>query len=365
MMRLIITSQGKSFKYFLSAILALTIGFSLSPASLFAKSDWVEDERERINESETQNTVSQPALDNSGKPVLQGSASMTGSTPSRTNRPLTTLDLAKIEFNVNRFLQSAQTNVVVPPAAFRGWLEKTHPQYLSASAQFSNDAVVEVKGQWDDSSKTLRSLGIRHQVIKAKQLRDIPLNGTYVLVINCAGTVPKESLQAIRNFVIQGGYLLSTDWSLDNMLAKAFPGYVVWNGGKTPGTVVDATVLDHDPILLAGTNLQRSTWKLDKESQMVRVLKPNLVRVLAVSQRLSPIDPNNNINLEGTTPQTGVLAVEFAFGRGRILHLVGHFDNNSPSFRQNLIPDPTPEGISLRQIIATNFVIAGLMSHKK
>jgi hypothetical protein len=240
----------------------------------------------------------------------------------------------------------------VPPSVFRGWIEKTHPQFALSTSAMSRDKLIEVKGAWDDSARTLRSLGIPHTRIPARRLKDQPFEGTKVIIVNCAGDVPHESLQRIRDFVAQGGYLLTTDWALENLVQRAFPGYIEWNRGKTDGTVVDALVVDSDPILTAGT-VRRAGWKLDEGSQTVRVLNPNKVKVLVRSQQLAR---------NGDDPdRQGIVAVNFRFGRGQVLHLVGHFDNNSGLAFVNALPDPAPGiGISLRQAIASNFVVAGL-----
>ncbi len=83
----------------------------------------------------------------------------------------------------------------------------------------------------------------------------------------------------------------------------------------------------------------------------MRVLKPDVVKVLAVSRDLVSLDPDKQ----------GILAVAFSFGKGKVLHMVGHFDNNSLPIFPNRLPDPAPViGIGLRQALAANFVVAGL-----
>lgn len=242
---------------------------------------------------------------------------------------------------------SAQKNV--PPSVFRGWLEKTHPQFALYTSTMNPLNVLEVKGQWDEADRTMRAFGIRHTTIKRGRLTDIPLDDVKVLVVNCAGNVPQEAYQRVRDFVARGGFLISTDWTVHNLVEKAFPGYISWNGGKTENKVVDATVVDMDPALFAGT-VARSGWKVDDGSQTIRVLRPS-VRILARSRMLGKDDPDH----------MGILAVSFTFGRGQVLHLVGHFDNNAGLAFTNVLPDPNPVmGISLRQALAANFLISGL-----
>ncbi len=238
----------------------------------------------------------------------------------------------------------------VGPGVFRGWLEKTHSRFALATSTMDPMLVLEIKGQWDDADHTLRSFGIRHTTIKKGRLDDQPLDGVKVLVVNCAGNVPRGTFQKIRDFVARGGFLISTDWTVHNLVENAFPGYIAWNGGKTDSKVVDATVTYPDPRLFAGA-VQNSGWKLDDGSQTIRVLRPDVVRVLVRSRMLTGEDPD----------RLGILAVVFPFGRGQVLHLVGHFDNNANLAFTNLLPDPAPViGISLRQALACNFLVEGL-----
>ncbi len=238
----------------------------------------------------------------------------------------------------------------VAPHVFHDWLVKSHASFAAVLSQREPQAVVQVKGIWDNSDATLRAFGIPHQTIKAKELTDLSLNHTKVLVVNCPGNVPAATYQKVRDFVASGGYLLSTDWTLSNLVSRAFPGYLEWNGAKTSKLMVDAQVIDQDPGLFAGI-VSQAWWKMDEGSEVCTVMKPSVVRVLVASRILSEVDPDRR----------GVLAAYFQFGRGAVLHLVGHFDNNSALAFTNLLSDPAPGmGISLRQGLAANFVLAGL-----
>jgi hypothetical protein len=244
---------------------------------------------------------------------------------------------------------SAGTNVNTPGAVFRAWLEKTHPNFALTTSRIPNNQVIVARGAWDDSTKTLQKFGVPCTRIRAGQLDDYPLGSVKVLIIDCAGDVPRESFQRIRDFVSKGGYLLSTDWALDNMLQKTFPGYVEWNRKKNRRDMYDAEVTNPDPVLFKNA-VNNANWRLDKECHLLAVLKPDAVQVIVRSSGLAHEDGQ------------GILAVAWRFGRGEVLHLVGHFDNNPTAFRfGDNLPDPAPNiGISLRQAIAANFVVAGL-----
>lgn len=248
---------------------------------------------------------------------------------------------------------SAAVSKTVPPEIFKAWLDKAHPGVL-LSVNTSPGSVIAVKGRWDDSGRTLRALGIQYKRVGSGDLEDMSFDNVKVLIVDCAGTVPREALQRIRDFVARGGYLLSTDWALDNLVEKAFPGYIEYDRKKNSTAIYDAYVVNPEPVLFANA-VTNAHWKMDEASHLLRVLKPGSVRVLARSRRLEKEDPGGQ----------GVLAVTFPFGKGYVMHTVGHFDNNGFFKFTNSLPDPSPAiGISLRQALASNFVIAGLTGTK-
>jgi hypothetical protein len=204
-----------------------------------------------------------------------------------------------------------------------------------------------------NSSKTLRSLGIPFKQIRGGDLEDMALTNVKVMVVNCPGRVPRESLQKIRDFVARGGYLLSTDWSSDNLIEKAFPGYIQWDRHSNRDSVYDAELVSSDSPVFVRT-VSNATWKMDVDSHMIRKLRDD-VRVLAVSRQLASEDATCG----------GILAVLFPFGRGYVMHMVAHFDNNTILPFRNMLADPAPViGISLRQALAANFVVAGLTGER-
>ena len=241
----------------------------------------------------------------------------------------------------------------VKPEVFKAWLAKSNAVFSTGISSSSPASIVEVAGRWDHADKTLTSFGIPFSHIKSRDLSESILSGCKVLVINCAGEIRRDKLQLIRDFVSRGGYLLSTDWALDNMLSNTFPGTVVWNKAVNKIDIYDARYVSPDAVLARHT-VARSRWKLDESSHLVRILSDR-VRLLVASSQLALEDPDH----------LGALAVEFPFGRGYVLHMVGHFDNNAKIAIGNFLPDSSPDlGISLRQAIAANFIVAGLTGEK-
>ncbi len=272
------------------------------------------------------------------------SATVRSGAGQRTNRGL---DSMAAQFMRNApYLGQARTTTV-QPALFKAWLERAH---AGESTKFSKNTIVEVKGKWDDCGHILRNFGLPFTKITQNELPSTDLTGTKILTINCGCVLNQAAIVTVRKFVENGGYLLSTDWALDSCLQKAFPGYVEWNSNETEKGVVDAVVVDRDPILLAGVP-KVAHWQLEDKSQMVRVIKGRSVQVLARSRQLASQDQD----------RLGILALSFPFGQGRVLHLVGHFDNNANLSFNTALPDPAPIiGIGLRQAIAANFIMAAL-----
>ena len=243
---------------------------------------------------------------------------------------------------------------IVNPEVYKGWLQSTHPKFALSVNQYAPDAVIVVKGQWDNSTKTLKKLEIPHRRVSAREFNSLDLDKTRVVVVDCEGKLNQLGKQKLRSFVSRGGYLLSCDWDLDGFISSTFLNYIVWNKGVNRGLVYDATVVDADPVLFKNT-VTDAPWKMDSESHLIRILNKSKVRLLVQSRKLMSEDPD----------KLGALAVVFPFGRGYVLHMAGHFDNNSGVPIRHRLPDPAPViKISLRQVLATNFIVAGLTGER-
>mgnify|MGYP003858338873 CR=1 FL=1 len=283
---------------------------------------------------------------------LDGNAASAGNQQQQQRAPLT----GKIESLIDTPLQARKPqSESIPPQTFRAWLENAHPQFALSASSNPNNSVVVLKGQWDNSAKTLDKFQIPHVKMGGGKIEGFPLNETKVVIVDCAGNLPRSSHQKLREFVQRGGYLLSTDWALDNftgpiLVDRSQHEIIKWNKATNRRDVVDATVYDTDPVLFKNT-VTNAYWKLDQDSHLIRVLNRDAVRILATSTQLAADDPD----------RAGILAVVYPYGRGYVMHMTGHFDNNAKIAIGNFLPDPAPViKISLRQALAANFVVAGL-----
>jgi len=252
--------------------------------------------------------------------------------------------------NPGQAIQGGVHTERVPPEVYRAWLNDNHQRFALTTQTMGNGLVIDVAGRWDHADKTLDKFGINYTHIKTGDITPEVLAGAKVVIINCAGEVRRDRLQFIRDFVQRGGYLLTTDWALNNMVEQTFPGYIDWNKEANDHSIYTASFVSPDPVLAKGC-VRSAPWKLDAGAHLIGVRRRDLVRVLISSPDLAREDRDG----------MGVLACVFPFGKGYVLHMLGHFDNNAAIVFGNLLPDPAPGiKISLRQALAVNFVVAGL-----
>lgn len=233
----------------------------------------------------------------------------------------------------------------VNPSDFHTWLQSSNASFVEKIAAIGKNEIIEVKGKWDNAGHVLHSFGIPSAASNAKDLTEKTLENAKVLIINCGAQLSKKNQLLIQDFVGQGGLLLTTDWALDDCISSCFPGFVKWSGEYSQaGVLNDARIATRDVRFIRGA-VSPSYWKLEDKSQLVQVLSPE-VEVLVASKSLAD-----------DSAGTGILAFLFPYEKGYVLHLVGHFDNNSDFASANVLPDPSPQiVISLRQVIAANFI---------
>lgn len=245
-------------------------------------------------------------------------------------------------------LLASPRTITVDAKSFQAWLDETHP---GLRGKVSRDEIVEVKGEWDDCQHTLHSFGLPCTRVSVNKLGNMNLDKAKIVVVNCAGELGNDAIMNLRRFVEMGGYLLTTDWALSGVVQRAFPGYVEWNGGYTEDTLVDAVAVDTEDAELFANTPPSAHWKLVKKSQLVKISRWGSVHVLARSRMLMREDPAG----------LGILAFLMEHGRGQVLHLVGHFDNNADMAFNTKLPDPAPGlKLSFRQAIAANFIARAL-----
>ena len=174
--------------------------------------------------------------------------------------------------------------------------------------------VVVVSGVYDRVQDVLRAVEVKHVVIPPSLLEKLDLLPTQTLMVNCPGMVSPTAVKKIRDFVLRGGYLVTTDWAI-GLAAKAFPGTIEHNGVRTPSDVVAAEVLDKSEPLLSHVRVLKDQprWWLEGSSFPIRILDKQRVHVLMTSSEMKKKYGD------------GAVVVSFHAGDGKVLHMTSHF----------------------------------------
>lgn len=180
--------------------------------------------------------------------------------------------------------------------------------------------ILVVRGTYDRVEDTLALLGIRHDTLKPEEISVAPLPPEAILIIDCdADPVDDAGARAIRNFVASGGYLCTTDWGLEHVIERSFPGVLrsLARGGmgvSTQNEVVSMRVTAPNHPLVRGIRgiTEDATWWVEDQAHPVEVLDRARVTVLAESPEFR------------RRYRSGVLAATFGHGKGKVLHLLGH-----------------------------------------
>ena len=189
-----------------------------------------------------------------------------------------------------------------------------------------NDILV-VDGSFDRIGRVLNALQLPYTLVTPLALsleKAPPLEQHKLVFWNCGESLPPErravAARRVREFVRRGGYLFTTDWAISNIIAHAFPEFLDTSGPVAP---LPETTVDIEPAqgqarhpLLRGVFLPgtQGKWWLEQASFDVKVRRGRDVTVLIESKELQ-----EEFRREPT------VAVVFPYGRGKVLHVMGHY----------------------------------------
>jgi len=176
------------------------------------------------------------------------------------------------------------------------------------------------EGCYDSVESVFELLGIKHDTLTLPELSEVPLTPDGLLVIDCGSDmISKESAAAVRDFVESGGFLCTTDWGLENVIEPAFPGVLrsLYRGGRgvaTEDITVPFKVTAKEHPLTRGISpvSEGALWWVEAQAHPIEVTSTANAVVLAESAELK------------ARYGSGILAVTFPWGKGRVLHLLGH-----------------------------------------
>jgi hypothetical protein len=181
--------------------------------------------------------------------------------------------------------------------------------------------ILVIEGDFDKMERILDLYRIPHTLVTRRQfMKGNAIDKARMLCINCArkpSPLEKRTLlPRVRNFVTKGGWLITSDWALEPFLTELWPSYVKLHPQKRhqTDTTVSVYSTDLNSPLLQGVfrGRQRTDWWLEETSSFFKVRSPK-VGVLVGSDDMA------------RRFGTRAVAITFEAGRGRVLHLLGHF----------------------------------------
>jgi HEAT repeat protein len=210
----------------------------------------------------------------------------------------------------------------------RGKIEDDYyakPKYL---IEILNKAqIVCVLGKWDHAEIVLSHLGIKSTDIVPSKIESVGLNPKQLLLLNCEGSVGKKgNIERIQWFAHVGGYIVATDWALQNAVVRAFPGFVDRHSkSKTGNDVVVIEPADLDHPLLRGVfdEMTEVMWWLEVIAYPMQIHDPFRTEIL--------VDSLEMLQKYHSSP----MATVFDYGHGKVETCVSHFYLQEEGFAQH------------------------------
>jgi len=178
---------------------------------------------------------------------------------------------------------------------------------LATLRRYGRERIIVVRGTHDRIEEVLKMHEIPYRFLDVGLARG--LDPQMVLCVNCGADPPVALLQ---QFTAKGGWLITSDWALA-AVSRSFPSYVRMTGSGNPDTTVRVATVNsmETQALLRGVPSQGQWWL--ESGSFFGAVDSRRVQVLVTSDEMQ--------ERFGASP----VAFEFRPGRGRVLHVVGHF----------------------------------------
>ncbi|MGH7162335.1 MAG: FHA domain-containing protein [Planctomycetota bacterium] len=217
---------------------------------------------------------------------------------------------------------------------------------LGALRTLAPENIVVVAGDYDRIEKVLDLYTIPYTVRNQAGLLRDPLRSARIIFINC-GRRPvapegrRRAAAKVKSFVDSGGWLVTSDWAIEPYLTEGFSGRVAVfdhkRNQRNTSVAVEATAIDNPLLRQVFPPRVSSRWWLEDSSTMFRVLDGDLVKTLVRSAELQERFGARDV------------VIEFGSGKGRVLHLLGHFYQRHESGNR--------EGVVSMHRLVLNFVL--------
>jgi hypothetical protein len=193
--------------------------------------------------------------------------------------------------------------------AVRQRFSEQHPADLKSLDSIQAGEVVAYTGSFDQVQEVLKCLRVPVEVDpKPAGLR----SAAKIAFLNCSSGYQAQRLNLLAEQVSAGLWLVSSDWALPQ-IGRVFPNTVRYTGKPTGDEVVSVEPAMESlwsEVVVLGADPQ---WWIEGSSYPIEVLDGTRVRVEAASHDLL------------VRHQAPVVAVDFAWERGRVFHIISHF----------------------------------------
>ena len=168
--------------------------------------------------------------------------------------------------------------------------------------------VLVVPGQYDQIENVLDVIGIPHVTGNptAKALK-----AARIMFVNCPGNALSGYDHQVRDWVADGGLLLTTDWAIQP-LQRMFPDHIRWNGKTTRDECIqlDPASIGETQLVPSMGILDQPVWWLEGSSYPFKVSTD--VEVLLTSKELK------------RRYGSSLVVAQWAYGQGKIRHMISH-----------------------------------------
>ncbi len=227
-------------------------------------------------------------------------------------------------------------------------LQNRRPDDHSIIEELAAGDIIVVKGIYDEVELVLDALGLPYTLLERNEFNAFELDPRSVLIFNCDSGETSVNAEKVKAFVSAGGYLFTSDWELQNVVAPAFGNTLTMAGATdehefpiVPGEHVHSHPLLTDVFPSNPFELKNFTWHIDGASYTLRCSK-------TVEQLVWSDD------LAGAYGGFGTVAAVFPFPpratgsrQGAVLHVLSHFQKQT---------DPGGDGFALQQLLL-NFIV--------
>lgn len=253
-------------------------------------------------------------------------------------------------------------------------LRERRPDAFRSLEELQKDDILVVTGAFDQVQDVLDVLKLPHTVVPRADFSKTPLNPKQVIIFNCdqeTGKLPPVDQARLREFVARGGYVFTSDWELQNVVAPSFDGELTMAGsteefkvGIAPAKGAERHPLLRDVFPADPFKAAAFRWQIDAVSFTVRPGKRATVLIhsdelekrhgsgiVAAVFRYGPGAGRGGASRQRPRPTTGggSRSGRSASERvpGSVLHVLSHFQKQR---------DESGDGFALQQMLL-NFIV--------